>query len=67
MRKRWLSNQLQTAKREEARLRAEKRAKKNAEGAASTSGGQAAAANALLDESARMRNRRKAKQNSGRF
>ena len=63
LRKRYLSDQLNSAKREEARIRAEKRAKKNADGTVSIN---AAAANAMLGESARIRNRRKAKQNSGR-
>ena len=63
LRKRYLSNLLNSAKREEARLRAEKKAKKNADGTVSIN---AAAANAMLGETARIRNRRKAKQNSGR-
>ena len=72
MRKRFLSYQLQKAKKEEARLRAvkkaEKEAKKQAAGTSSTSKakGKAAAKIAMMDEGARNRQRKKAGQNSGR-
>lgn len=63
MRKRFLSSKLKAAKREEAKAKAEAKAKKDAEKGKKTSS--ATARNALLDESARRRNRTKAKQNSG--
>lgn len=68
MRKRYLSYELQMVKKEEAKLRAQKRAekeaKKQADGtAASTSGGiGGAAAIAMMDEGARARQRKKARQ-----